>query len=181
MSDMVISVSFPLDDEGFLRRECPLCCREFKMKPTPDEMRTIVERSAHALLSDTPDTQEQTDEHDVPPERWCPYCGQRAAYDAWWTDEQLAYLKVVAGNIAARLINEHLIQPLKRSFGGSSREPISIEFKGREIEETEPWMSPEPNDLERFALPCCDRELKIDTEWHQRVLCFFCGFPHPAC
>ena len=30
MNEIRLSVPFPLDSEGFLRRECPSCRREFK-------------------------------------------------------------------------------------------------------------------------------------------------------
>lgn len=37
MSDEVrLSMSIPLDSEGFARWECPTCEREFKSLPTPD-------------------------------------------------------------------------------------------------------------------------------------------------
>ena len=37
MSDEVqLSVALPLDSDGFLRRECPTCEREFKWLPLPD-------------------------------------------------------------------------------------------------------------------------------------------------
>jgi hypothetical protein len=37
MSDVELSIPFPLDDDGFLRRECPTCDREFKWLPAHDE------------------------------------------------------------------------------------------------------------------------------------------------
>jgi hypothetical protein len=39
MSDEVqLSMSLPLDGDGFLRRECPTCEREFKWLPSPDQL-----------------------------------------------------------------------------------------------------------------------------------------------
>jgi hypothetical protein len=37
MSDMSVSMSLPLDEDGFLRRECPTCERQFRWWHTPDE------------------------------------------------------------------------------------------------------------------------------------------------
>lgn len=77
-------------------------------------------------------------------------------------------------------VNEHFIRPMKRKFGGGKRGGlVSIEFKGNEMDERDPWISPEPNDMTRFALPCCDRELKIEDTSEPAIHCFFCGFPHP--
>jgi hypothetical protein len=36
MNDMSRLVSLPLDEDGCLRRECPVCERQFKWWPTPD-------------------------------------------------------------------------------------------------------------------------------------------------
>lgn len=38
MSDMSVSMSLPLDEDRFLRRECPNCERQFKWWHTPDEV-----------------------------------------------------------------------------------------------------------------------------------------------
>lgn len=81
-------------------------------------------------------------------------------------------------NIAARLINEQLIRPLNRSFGRGSGRLVS--FSGREMHCEEPWMPPEENDMEAFPLPCCDRQIKVDQAWVDRVHCHFCGFTYPA-
>ncbi len=181
MSDIQLDVSFPLDEDGFLRRECPLCNREFKVKPRSAEMQSEAERTAHALLAQQSDSNaDDAEGGDDPRERWCPYCGQQASATSWWTQEQVEYLTVFARNIMARLVNEHFIRPMNRSFGGGRRGGlVSIEFKGDEMDEQEPWISPEPNDMVRFALPCCERELKIEGDGDAAIHCFFCGFPHP--
>jgi hypothetical protein len=181
MSDIQFNVSFPLDDDGFLRRECPLCNREFKVKPTTAELQSDTERTAHALLAQeaesNPDAEGEEDSG--PSERWCPYCGQQAPASSWWTQQQVAYLNVFARNVMARLVNEHFIRPMKRQFGGQRGGLVSIEFKGNEMDEQDPWISPEPNDMTRFALPCCERELKIENTSEIAIHCFFCGFQHP--
>lgn len=181
MSDIRLDVSFPLDEDGFLRRECPLCSQEFKVKPTSAELRSEAERTTHAMLAQEaePRAGDEADSGE-PRDRWCPYCGQQAPTTSWWTQGQVAYLSVFARNIMARLVNEHLIRPMRRSLGGASRGGVfSIEFKGSEMEEQEPWIAPESNDMSRFALPCCDRELKVQDAAGEVVCCFFCGFPHP--
>jgi hypothetical protein len=35
--DVTLEMSMPLDSDGFLRRECPTCEREFKWFSTPEE------------------------------------------------------------------------------------------------------------------------------------------------
>jgi hypothetical protein len=55
---------------------------------------------------------------------------------------------------------------------------VSIKFEGKEIEQLEPWISPEVNDMKIFDLPCCQRKIKIEESWQDTVHCFFCGFPY---
>lgn len=119
------------------------------------------------------------DAPDQSPEFFCPYCGQGSGAKSWWTQEQLAYIQVHTKNIAARIINESFIRPLKRNFGQHrSSGLISIKVTANELEQTEPWISPEINDMKVFDLECCQRTLKIDEAWTGTVHCFFCGFPH---
>ncbi len=60
MSDEVtLSMSLPLDGDGFLRRECPTCEREFKWLPSPQHG-----EGDAAAASDEP----------APERYFCPYC-----------------------------------------------------------------------------------------------------------
>jgi hypothetical protein len=125
----------PLDSDGFLRRECPLCVR-------------------------------------------CPYCGQTAPRDQWWTQEQIAYIHVFAYNIIAQIVNEQLIRPMKRKFSGRRSGFVSIKFEGKEMAYQKPWASQEPDDMTIHAFPCCDLRVKLEDDWSQAVYCPQCGFPH---
>jgi hypothetical protein len=182
MGDIVLSVSVPLDDDGFLRRACPLCAREFKLKPLEGEVRSIAEQSMHAFLSadSAPDADEgeNIDEDAEAQQRWCPYCAQPSPENEWSTREQTAYFMAHAQNVMASLVNEHLIRPMKRMSQSTRGGPISVTFEAEEMEQREPWISPEPNDMRRFTLPCCEREIKIEDGWSGTVTCLFCGFPH---
>jgi len=172
MSDTAIDLSFPLDEEGFFRRECPLCRREFKVQPTPEELRTLV-ASRHALAEADGDHEEEREtSEDEDAEPCCPYCGQRASGDSWWTEEQLAYINTAAAAVAARFLNEQLRQTFGRSRGGF----ISVEVK-EGPNPPEAWISPEPNDMERVHAPCCGRDLKLEEGWTSGTYCFYCGFP----
>ena len=74
-----LEMTIPLDSDGFLRRECSTCEREFKWRPSETE----------------------AEEHDEPADGvgyYCPYCGVQAPVDAWLTQAQVA----LAQNIVAR-------------------------------------------------------------------------------
>ena len=88
--DVRLGMTVPLDSDGFLRRECPTCEREFKWRPSEAE-----------------------DGNDVEPADdvgyFCPYCGVAAPVDAWLTQAQLA----LAQNIVAR----EVIGPMASKIG----------------------------------------------------------------
>src|SRR3954453_21148731 len=85
---MEISVSLPLDHEGFLRRQCPNCDGVFKWHHGP----------ANAEAEDA-----------VPPASYCcPMCGRPAEPDRWFTNEQAEYIQGVGLPAALREADELL-------------------------------------------------------------------------
>ena len=150
MTEYIKKVSLPVDESGFLRRECPYCRRQFKVHM--DEIESLEDQEDH----------------------YCPYCGQIADGSEWWTQEQEDYFRKVQENIAADLLNEHLIRPLKRSLSRSS----CMRFEGKEVEKRNELIQPELDDMKLFALPCCQKKLKIVDEWEEVVHCYYCGFQH---
>ncbi len=173
-----ISLSFPLDDDGFFRRECPFCYREFKVLLEEDELTSLAQKGLNSYMLEVQEKAADSSEGETEPDFTCPYCGQQALRGSWWTQEQLAYIGVVAQNIMAKIFNEQLIRPLKGMSREHSSGLVSLWFEGREMKQQEPWISPEANDMEVFDLPCCHRKIKIDESWTSIVYCFFCGFPH---
>jgi hypothetical protein len=144
-----------------------------------EELTDVAQKGIDSFMIDVKEETTDLDEIEhSQTEFTCPYCGQRASSDSWWTQEQLACVKVVARNIMAKMINENLIRPLKRDFGRSTSGMISIRFEGKEMEQQEPWISPEVNDMEIFDLPCCQRKIKLRDDWTGVVYCYFCGFPY---
>lgn len=181
MTDIRREVSLPLDDD-FLRRQCPLCRREFKVSIPAEELQTLTQQAVESFLLEAMPTAGQTPSEEDAPETqfFCPYCGQQAPDGEWWTEEQIAYFHVIAENIAADLINENLIRPLKRTFRGQRTGLISMRFEGRELPQKQEWLSPEPDDMTEVRLPCCDCRIKVQDDWSGTLFCFFCGFPHRA-
>lgn len=179
MTEIHTNLSFPLDDDGFFRRECPLCCKEFKVLLRKEELADLAQKGIDSfMLEQREETTDSEEGSASETEFICPHCGQWASIDSWWTHEQLAYVGIVAKNIMARMVNEELIHPLKRAFGKPTSGMFSMKFEGKEMKQEEPWISPEVNDMEIFDLPCCQRKIKIEDDWAGKVYCFFCGFPH---
>lgn len=179
MSEIRMNLPFPLDDDGFFRRECPFCRKEFKVLLEKEELTDLAQKGIDSFMIELKEGTTDLDESERSEAEFiCPYCGQRAPSARWWTQEQLAYVGIVAKNIMAKIINENLIRPLKRTFQRPSSGMVSIRFEGKEMKQQEPWISPEVNDMEIFDLLCCQRKIKIEENWQDAVYCFFCGFPY---
>lgn len=145
------SVQLPLDDDGFLRRECPHCLQQFKWHHGPTESRP-------------------KDEAD-PAVYYCPLCGVSAAPDQWWTQEQLTFIQESAAGPALREVSDEL----EKAFRGVK----GLNYKREQLDEPEPPEAlHEPNDMITLAPPCHPWEpVKLPAKATVRVYCLICGKP----
>jgi hypothetical protein len=148
------SVQLPLDDDGFLRRECPHCDQNFKWFHGP--------------------TAERPEGEADPPVYYCPRCGVSAAPDQWWTEEQLAFIQEYA---AAPVLRE-LSDEVEKAFRGVK----GLTFTRGQADEPEPPAAlHEPNDMIILGPPCHPWEpVKVPEEATARVHCLICGEPFTA-
>ena len=151
---MEMQVSLPVDKDGFLRRECPHCERQFKW--------------FHG----------STDERPVDflePENYvCPYCGEPAGHGSWWTLEQLTYMHEAAKGP----IMEEAAQKLRQALGGvGSRGNSFVRVEVKEPKQPEPPMPlVEPDDMMMVEPPCHSFEpLKVADDWTESIHCLMCG------
>lgn len=107
MSELPIPMSLPLDEDGFLRRECPNCERQFKWWPTPPSEESLDK-----------DAQEAVEAY------FCPYCHEPAAPNAWWTKEQVEYAQQLA---AAKVLGPQL-RRFKSGMESRNRRSRGIRF-----------------------------------------------------
>ena len=147
---METSISLPLDD-GFLRRECPACERQFKWFSGDTEDKPL----------DVPD----------PDQYYCPYCGEAAAPDTWWTPEQLEYARTTALNAAGRPARSPRRAWLE-ALGKTGL--VSVSIDGGDAAEPSPLV--EPNDMVIVEPPCHSYEpIKVDEDWTAPIHCIICG------
>jgi len=152
MEETEFTLSFPLDEDGFFRRACPNCSREFKW--------------LHS---------EGDDSHDPPVEYFCPYCGVAAEPDEWQTDEQMRYIEEEA---IARIVGPAL-EELEASFGSGARSSGGLFELSVSVEMPKRRQAPpvfEPNDMRRVDFSCHPAEpVKVDEAWTGPVHCLCCG------
>jgi len=153
--DVTLEMSIPLDDDGFLRRACPTCEREFKWLPSTDDEEAI----------DSPEVDHY----------FCPYCGVQAPADSWLTEEQIA----LAHNIVEREVLGPMFDEFRRDMNRTSRRSggiVSVSVEHSAPDELDPLS--EPNDMRRVDFPCHPTEpVKVADDWRNRVYCLLCGTP----
>lgn len=91
-----VSVSIPIDDDGFFGRECPSCRAPFKM--------------LHGEYEALPDDVELT----------CPYCGRREDHSSFMSRAQQARVMAAAEGLAEQWLHGQVTDLLGRTFGRSS-------------------------------------------------------------
>lgn len=156
MTDDEVSVemSVPLDSDGFLRRECPTCEREFKWLAATDD-----------------------DEAADPPDGgyFCPYCAIQAPPDAWFTEAQLE----LAENVVAREVIGPMLDDFGRdlkNIGRSSGGFIDVSGSYDTTDEMDPLT--EEDDMRRVDFSCHPGEpVKVLDHWDSAVHCLMCGEP----
>lgn len=142
------SMSLPLDS-GYLRRECPHCERQFKWHHGP--------------------TDDRPDDADEPSVYTCPYCGETAPPDAWWTPEQLELARQTMVGPALRHIADELRDATRRSGG-------FLTFDIKEDDPEPPTALHEPADMVVVTSPCHPWEpFKIADDWREPIHCLVCG------
>lgn len=151
--EVSLSMSLPLDSDGFLRRECPTCEREFKWLPSDEE--------------DAEPVQPQDGGY------FCPYCGVQAPEGSWLTKAQV--------ELAENLVAREVIGPLMKDFdrdlrrgtrGSDGLLRMSVSYDPPEA------MTPlvDDDDLERIDFACHPSEpLKISESWDRPAHCLVCG------
>ncbi len=151
MSTRDIPVTLPVDKDGFLRRQCPNCRRQFKWLPTESE------------ITEQPQS-----------EYYCPYCGKPARIDAWWTKEQLQYMKQLA---VAKVISPEL-EKFAKDLKRLNRPGSLVRFETKYKAPSKPLPLHELDDMQKVKPSCHpDEPLKVYENWNKPIVCLICGKP----
>lgn len=145
-------MSAPLDSDGFLRRECPACERQFKWRASgPD------------------DDVEHADQY------FCPLCGRAAGVDSWWTREQLEHAQAAVVPDALRAVQDALSQSLNRTR--TTKFAPTNDLGDVPV----PHALYEPDDMIIVEPPCHSVEpLKVPDNAPSPYYCLVCGSPFAA-
>jgi DNA-directed RNA polymerase subunit RPC12/RpoP len=154
-NEVTIGVPMPLDSDGFLRRECPTCEREFKWLHTSEA--------------------EADSEPVADGGYFCPYCGVQAPSNAWLTQAQVALAQnVVATEVVGPMVKK-FADDMKRT-SRRSHGMVSASVHHDEPERLDPLT--ESDDMTRVDFECHPAEpVKIVDDWEKPVRCLVCGEP----
>lgn len=146
-----ISVGIPLDEDGFLLRECPACEREFRWLVSADEDEGLP----------------------APPHGYfCPYCGKQASPNSWFTKAQANFLSAMA-------LHEVVGPQLDEMLGGFATDSGSfrVDVTGSVGGEKPPPLRQDFDaEVRRVEFSCHPSEpIKVDLGWENAVHCLICG------
>jgi len=145
-----VSIEMPVDDDGFLRRQCPSCDQQFKW---------------YAHDSGDPDAEPV---HQF----FCPLCGAGAAVDDWSTPEQVDHARHAAGPTLDRYLQDAVADAFKGVKGMAGFKPD----RGFSLGLPDPDPLTEENDMSAVVPPCHPNEpIKVPDGMLERVHCLICG------
>ncbi len=148
---ITLSMEIPVDSDGFLRRECPTCEREFKWLPAAEDDDAVSPLDGGYF---------------------CPYCGVQAPDDAWSTKAQLALARDITQAEVVEPMLSKFADDIARTFQRAGMTTRSA--PRRQLGEPEPLT--EADDMTRVDFTCHPSEpLKVLDDWREPVRCLICG------
>ncbi|MGA9526135.1 MAG: hypothetical protein WBV82_32045 [Myxococcaceae bacterium] len=161
-------VGLPSDGLGFVRRECPHCHRQFKVRNGPNDGGTVHRQLNRYLL-----LANHEELHRGQEELYCVYCGRAALSDDWCTPQQRAWIEKLADVLAKEIRFEQLAWPSRTLRDNPAPTYVPVPPSDRL-----PEMRREPDDMRRASFICCVEEVKVESHWTQPVYCPSCGAEH---
>jgi hypothetical protein len=152
MGQTTMSVSFPLDSEGFLRRKCPTCDREFKWRNTPAGEQGVPQPAGGYF---------------------CPYCGVQSPGNTWFTDAQNQLIQATIRNEAI----VPALRDLQRSLESLNSRSGLVRVTAPK-DAPEEMLKPElveVDDMRRVDFKCHTEPVKISDDWEGTNYCLICG------
>lgn len=148
--DFSVSVSIPLDSDGFLRRECPACEEQFKWYSHDEDDPSVIHVEQY----------------------FCPLCGQPSGVDSWWTPQQVGYAQAAAAPDIESFVNDAVSDALK----GLTNVTVSRRG-GLDLEGETPDPIIEPDDMTIVEPPCHPEEpVKVPESYlPKEIHCLLCG------
>ena len=162
------SFALPAEGSGLVRRECAECHRTFEVRAGELDASTVQRAMARRLAHAN-----DCELGELPPERFCPYCGHTAPEDAWLTAQQRAAVEKRADHWLREVRYVQLMQPRQTLADNPNVTYLAVPpepFAEQALRSAEV--------LQAFPLVCCREQIRISPGWQGPVRCYFCGVEH---
>ena len=173
-------LSVSSDRDGFLRRTCGSCGRDFKTEIDPADFAWALSAQIRRVsLEIGIDPAEIAD--GVPKANLtCPYCQYSSESNEMHTEETIEYLKRFAYRDYALPMINRMFSGLGGSLDRGGNGGGFISFSITVSHEANPppprpIHGPEPADMKIVEFLCCGKKVKIADNWIDVTLCSFCG------
>jgi uncharacterized C2H2 Zn-finger protein len=169
------------DRDGFLRRTCPSCGRDFKTEIDPADLAWALNTQIQRVSDEVGVSPGQVAQEGTPENLRCPYCGHVAEASETHTEETVEYLKIFAYRDFAMPKIDRMLSDLADSFGsrgggGGGLFSVSISFEHqRPPTPPRPIHGPEPADMKIINFLCCGKKIKVADRWDGVSVCSYCG------
>jgi len=174
------NVTVSTDRDGFLRRTCPSCGRDFKTENHQVDLASALTPQIHRIGRELGVLSANTESEEPEDMLCCPYCSHRTEASAMLPEDLFYYFK--------RLLMRELVIPmlnrtfgeLEETFGRSSRSGslISIHMEySRGVLPPRPIHGPEPPDMKIVEFLCCGKRIKVAEQWDGIRACTYCATP----
>ena len=136
-----------MDSDGFVRRACPACEREFKW-----------------LYAEAEDDATKPNVRGY----CCPYCAAWAQPDQWFTELQVEYIQQIGLGAVSDEVNQ--------AFSQFNRPGSMLKYTPGDRPPAPRELPTEPDDMHRVVFKCHSEDpLKVAEDWDDPVHCLICG------
>jgi DNA-directed RNA polymerase subunit RPC12/RpoP len=174
-NEVQFAISLRPDRDGFLRRNCSACGREFKTEINDADLQWEMASQCRRMGVSIGD-----ESHEEPPQIRCPYCAHEDSPSETHTPETVAYLKrLVYREVVIPQLNRFTSQ-VEDMFPGGGHSggfiSLSLEFNRSRISlPPRPLHGPEPPDFKTIEFLCCGHRIKVADAWNGIDCCSYCG------
>lgn len=169
------NLTFSLDRDGFMRRTCSSCGRDFKAEANASDFATALQpyfREAGLEIG----VREEEENGGEKEYLRCPYCSHRAESSEMLTEELVNYTeRLILREYLLPMINQHLAQTADSFGSGTRNSPVSVSLEHDPgVRAVRPISGPEPPDMTIVHLLCCSKRIKVSHGWYKLSHCPYC-------
>lgn len=144
-------MSLPLDGDGYLRRECPTCEREFKWLSSHDDDGEPAPVGGY----------------------YCPYCRVQAPPESWFTQAQV---ELATNTVMTDIVGPEFARLGRNLRSSSQRSGGLLKFDARADLPARLDPLVEADDMRRVDFACHPTEpIKVLADWDRIVYCLICS------